>query len=137
LLRRTGKEGLVNRLSVWAPAAAWASVLFLLSAVPDLRAGFGIPYGDKFGHLALYGVLGVALAWGRNRAPGVIPHVLLLALGALYGISDEFHQMYVPGRQPDFVDWIADVVGLSIGYGTTLAVLGRLQYAKEVKESLQ
>ena len=45
--------------------------------------------------------------------------------------------MYVPGRQPDFVDWIADVVGLSIGYGTTLAVLGRLQYAKEVKESLQ
>jgi VanZ family protein len=137
LLRRTGKEDLVNRFSVWGPAAAWAVVLFLLSAVPDLRAGFGIPYGDKLGHLALYGVLGSALAWGRNRAPGVIPHVLLLALGALYGISDEFHQMYVPGRHPDFVDWIADVVGLSIGYGTMLAVLGRRQYAKEVKGSLQ
>lgn len=127
----------MNRFSAWGPATVWAVVLFLLSAVPDLRAGVGLPYGDKLGHLALYGVLGFALAWGRNRAPGVIPHALLIALGALYGISDEFHQMYVPGRHPDFVDWIADVAGLSIGYGTTLAVLGRLQYAKEVKESLQ
>ena len=128
---------MVNRFSIWGPAATWAVVLFCLSAVPALGVGLGIPYGDKLAHLGLYGVLGSTLAWGRNRAPGVIPHVLLLALGAVYGISDEFHQMYVPGRQPDFIDWIADVVGLSIGYGKTLAVLGRLQHDNEVKESLQ
>jgi VanZ family protein len=96
-----------------------------LSAVPDLRAGAAIPFGDKLGHLALYGVLGLALAWGRGHAQVSIPHILLLAIGALYGMTDEVHQMFVPGRQPDLADWVADVIGLAIGYGTALTLTGR------------
>jgi len=46
--------------------------------------------------------------------------VALLIAGALYGITDEWHQMYVPGRTPDLADWIADVVGVLLGYGVTL-----------------
>jgi VanZ family protein len=128
-------ERLANRLRTWGPAAAWAAVLFLLSAVPDLRVGTGIPFGDKLGHLTLYAVLGLALAWGRWRAQVPIPHILLLAIGALYGMTDEVHQMFVPGRQPDFADWVADVIGLAIGYGTALTLTGRTRNGQSRTEA--
>lgn len=100
-------------------------VLFLLSSIPGTDAGPGFPFVDKVAHCALYAVLGATLANGRSRAPSPVPHALLLAIGALYGISDEWHQSWVPGRDPDPADWLADVVGLALGYGTTMSFLGR------------
>lgn len=73
----------------------------------------------------LYGVLGAALAFGRSRAPAPVRHSILLGIGAIYGMTDELHQMFVPGRSPDVLDWLADVFGLFVGYGTTIGVLGR------------
>ena len=126
----TEDESLTNRLRAWGPAASWAAVLFLLSALPDpggaLRFPFflRLPFGDKIAHMAVYAVLGAALAWGRARSPRAVGHVLLLTLGALYGVSDEWHQMYVPGRIPDVTDWIADLFGLFAGYGLAITVFG-------------
>ena len=34
-------------------------------------------------------------------------------LGVLYGATDEIHQMYVPGRSPDVLDWFADAAGVA------------------------
>jgi len=114
-----------NRLKAWGPAAGWAAVLFSLSAVPDVGVGYSIPISDKLAHFCLYAVLGTTLAWGRSRAPGAAAHVLLVAAGAIYGLSDEWHQMYVPGRTFDLLDWAADVAGVVFGYGTTVLLLGR------------
>jgi VanZ family protein len=44
---------------------------------------------------------------------------LVLVFSALYGLSDEFHQLFVPRRQFDLKDLAADVAGGTIG----LAVL--------------
>jgi len=84
-----------------------------------------IPVGDKVAHGVAYGVLGSALAWGRIDSEASLAHGWLLALGMVYGMSDEWHQMYVPGRSPDPADLLADAVGLSLGYGTTWTLLGR------------
>jgi VanZ family protein len=43
--------------------------------------------------------------------------VLALAIAAGYGIFDEFHQSFVPGRSADIRDWFADVSGALIGIG--------------------
>lgn len=109
-----------NRVRVWGLAAGWAAVLFLLSAAPGSALGPSVPYGDKLAHFALYTVLGMALA--RVRLGGVpqLPHALLIALGFLYGISDELHQAFVPGRTPDVRDWLADALGVVVGYGLVL-----------------
>ena len=125
---------LADRLRVWGPAVGWAALLFVLSAVPDLGGLRGLPHGDKFGHAALYAVLGAALGYGWSRSPRYLSHLLLIGLGALYGMTDEWHQMYVPGRVPDVADWIADVVGLVIGYGTTVTLLGR-KNDEEIEEA--
>jgi VanZ family protein len=112
---------LANRLRAWGPAIAWAVILFVLSAQPDLPGPRRIPFGDKLGHLLLYAVFGLLLAFGRARAPKAVPHVLLLMAGALYGLSDEWHQTFVPGRVPDLADWGADVLGLLTGYALGVA----------------
>ena len=39
--------------------------------------------------------------------------MVVLLIGALYGASDETHQLFVPGRSCDIADWIADCVGIS------------------------
>lgn len=111
---------------MWGPAAAWAVVLFLLSALPDIGVGRGLlPFGDKIAHGVLYATFGATLGFGWSRAPAPVRHAWPLIVGALYAVTDEWHQMYVPGRTPDVADWMADVLGLLVGYGTTVMLLGR------------
>ncbi len=124
----------MNRLRVWGPAAAWAVLLFALSARSSIP-GPVFPYGDKLGHFALYGVLGALLGFGWLRSPKAISHGVLLIIGALYGLSDEWHQMYVPGRMPDVADWIADVAGLLSGYAWVVTRSGRTEDAIEQERS--
>lgn len=105
------------KLRAWGPAAGWAAVLFLLSAIPGSTVGSTWPGADKVVHVGLYTVLGVALAFGRTRAGGGVPVVVLVAIGMLYGASDEIHQIFVPGRNADIGDWFADVAGVVLGFG--------------------
>lgn len=41
--------------------------------------------------------------------------LLAIVLASLYGITDEFHQSFVPGRFPDPVDWLVDTFGATLG----------------------
>lgn len=109
----------------WGPTVLWAAALFFLSALPGGTVAERVIFNDKVAHAAAYSLLGAALAWGRHRSHGRPGDAWLLLAGALYGLSDEFHQMHVPGRSADPADFAADVVGLLLGYGTTRAVLGR------------
>ena len=80
---------------------------------------------DKVAHFGAYTVLGGTLAYGRRRSGGAVAHGWLLVAGIVYGLTDEWHQMYVPGRSPELADWLADAAGVVVGYGTTWALLGR------------
>ncbi len=40
-----------------------------------------------------------------------------IALASLYGASDEFHQLFVPGRMCDPADWLTDTCGAALGSG--------------------
>ncbi len=124
----------MERLRAWGPAVGWAAVLFVLSALPQLGRAPSFPFSDKVAHVAIYGILGITLAWGWSRSPRPVSHLVLLVAGAVYGISDEWHQMYVPGRVPDVADWLADVVGLGVGYAAALQFVERVRRNDEVEE---
>lgn len=113
----------MNRLRVWGPAVVWAAVLFLLSAWSGSSLLALPPLNDKLVHACLYTVLGLTLGYGWARVPRRVPHVVLVAIGALYAATDEWHQIYVPGRVPDVNDWFADLVGLLLGYGVAVVLL--------------
>lgn len=107
-------------LRAWGPAAIWAALLFILSSIPATGASW-LPVSDKVVHFALYAVLGALLARGARTSSGRPAHALLLALGVAYGLSDEWHQTFVPGRDASAGDLVADTLGVVAGY---LIVLG-------------
>jgi VanZ family protein len=105
----------VKALKTWGPAATWAAVLFLLSeARPDPEAAW-MSVNDKVVHLGLYTILGATLAWGEHWVARRLP-LLLLFLGGTYGALDEWHQSFVPGRDPSYGDVLADTAGVILGF---------------------
>lgn len=98
-------------------ALAWAALIFWASSRPagDLPPSF--PHADKLVHAAVYAVLGalVAVALGRGRPLPARAAGLALALAVAYGVSDELHQGFVPGRDVSLLDLVADTVGAAAG----------------------
>ncbi len=103
-------------LSHWLPPLAWMGLIFFFSAQPDLPRAPG-PWLDtllkKTGHALAYGVL----AWlylrplrGRFHHP-TTSLAVSFGLAVLYGLSDEYHQTFVPGRNGTPWDVAVDGIG--------------------------
>ncbi|TKB76394.1 MAG: VanZ family protein [Nitrospira sp.] len=77
-----------------------------------------VPYGDKILHAGVYGGLALLAMRAFRYAAG--PNGSRYAIGlavaatALYGVSDELHQVFVPNRHPDVWDWVADTAGATL-----------------------
>ncbi len=69
---------------------------------------------DKVLHILVYFGFGVLLFLTlKSAGRPVIKSVILTVLaGILYGASDEFHQMFVPGRSASIMDLLADTTGI-------------------------
>jgi VanZ family protein len=102
-----------DRFWRWAPAVAWAVGIFSLSAQSTLPQPPAFLAWDKLQHSVAYALGGFLIA----RAVGVRGRGTLLAvmLGSLFGVSDELHQWFVPGRNADVLDWVADTLGVLAG----------------------
>jgi hypothetical protein len=97
--------------SAWLPAVAWAALIFTLSSVPDLGTGLG---GwdlvlRKLAHAAEYAILGVLLLRALEHAWGAF------WLTTAYAVTDEIHQMFVPGRLGSPLDVAIDAAGAAVG----------------------
>ena len=103
------------------PPIAIAVAIFVLSSfskLPDIDLEFKLK--DKVYHAIAYCIFTYFIARGlyfRTKIDVFKTHFFTAAiiLGALYGISDEVHQHFVPGRIMDFWDAVADGVGAVIG----------------------
>jgi VanZ family protein len=119
-----GRTGLFAAL-----ALAWAALIFWASSRPNPFPFLpsGLLSEDKLLHAAAYAVLAAlvlaALASRRRRALGAI--LLAAALATAYGASDEWHQSYVPSRQPDLNDLVADGAGALAGAAVAAVILRR------------
>jgi VanZ family protein len=90
------------------------AVIFAVSSISDIGP---LPGGvsDTSGHSIGYALLGAlllrALAGGRMNGVTWGRALSAIVLATLYGLSDEFHQSFVPGRSPDRHDVMADFIG--------------------------
>ncbi|MFH0824117.1 MAG: VanZ family protein [Pseudomonadota bacterium] len=108
--------------SLTLPILAYCGLIFFLSSLSKLPDSVTL-IPDKLGHIALYSGLGFLTAryWivghgvGATRAIGWTVVCCLV-----YGISDEFHQYFVPGRESEIGDVVADVIGGFIGSASCL-----------------
>ncbi len=93
--------------------AGWMTLIFVLSSQPSLPAVSLFSGADLLAHAVVFGILGALLS--RSLAPSRVTawrRVLLITmLVAVYGITDEYHQSFVPGRDASAWDVLADGLG--------------------------
>ena len=99
------------------PMVLWAIALFTQSSIPgDKIPNIELLSHDKVIHFLIY----VVFAWAmhrairyQNRFPLLAKYHYLFAIlfVALYGMSDELHQYFVPNRSASVADWGADCLG--------------------------
>ena len=126
-----------RRWLLWLPPAVWAVVIFGFSSLhgSQVPGGFAVQ-----GHLGEYLVFGALLVLpllaspllARRRGRGLATAVLLATfIASAYGITDEIHQRFVPGRTPDVMDWAADTAGALAGAATAAVVVSASRRSRE------
>jgi VanZ family protein len=121
----------VSRVWLWGPVLVMMAIIFTASSIPNLQHLPG-NISDKTGHGIGYAMLGAlllrALAGGRRASVTWRTVLLAVACATAYGVSDEFHQRFVPGRSSDVYDVLADAEG------ATAASLGAWAILKSVPQ---
>lgn len=98
------------------PPLVVMAIIFTVSHQPGDQLSLpAFPGSDKLAHAAAYGLLALTLIGAFNQSvrqsrPGSV--VVITCLWSLaYGLSDEFHQSFIPGRSVSGFDVLADLVG--------------------------
>jgi VanZ family protein len=102
------------------PAILYSLLIYFLSSIPQQNIPpIRLLDFDKFLHLIEYLLYGctLVLAFARSKSEKIAANSTMLSIitGILYAISDEVHQIWVPGRDCNLFDFIADATGLLIG----------------------
>ena len=117
---RGPRGGLRSHLRVWGPVWAAMAVIFAASAMSYLPSAAralddGLWHGVGYGLLAA--LLLRALAAARWEAVTGRTALLAAALATSYGVTDELHQWFVPGRTAEWSDLAADATGAAVVCG--------------------
>src|SRR5665648_684953 len=125
-----------NFLWRWTPLLVWAGFIFYLSANPDpyrwlpqawrqflvstgpVTTSLDELIGEVL-HVFVYAVFAWlamrARVWGRSAtAVSGADFVVVVGLSMLYALSDEIHQLFVPGRTFQLADLALDLIGTLI-----------------------
>jgi VanZ family protein len=117
-------------------AILYAVAIFVLSSMPKVPLPpqyYDIPSPDKLAHTALYFGLGILLylAFTNSSDTRISARAIQLSLivGIAYGLMDEVHQGFVPGRTSSLIDVGFNALG--IGISQLVIVLLRNRKAKQ------
>ena len=109
----------------WLPALFITACSWYLSSQPTIEHMPQFWNADKLVHLVCFGGLAFWVAFGLGtKLPLKLRIALPALLTSLYGIVDEIHQSFTPGRSCSVWDWCADTLG---------AVLGAVVFAGAVR----
>ena len=114
----------------WRFALKYMALIFVISSfeleVPGIRH---FPLRDKGIHFLEYTVLGWLCAAASSRtwpsASAWRTAAFAVFISALWGLSDEIHQAFVPGRSSEVADVIADLFGSMAGAAASLLLSNR------------
>lgn len=107
-------------LNAWAPPIVWAVTIYLFSA-NSVLPGFSESLPDfvfkKSAHMFVYAVLYLlihrALCLGLHTKSTTLRWKIAVFVCMIYALTDEFHQMLVPGRYGTFRDIGFDMLGVT------------------------
>ncbi|MBN1408142.1 MAG: VanZ family protein [Calditrichaceae bacterium] len=79
-------------------------------SLPDM----GITFTDKLAHFMVFAIMGWTLTRGMLLSKIKYPIIIAVVIGFIFAVTDEWHQSFVPGRDADVIDVIADLFGLIV-----------------------
>lgn len=111
----------INRvfLFIYLPLIIHWVTIFILTSLPSDKLP-SVEVSDKINHFLAFFVLGFFLNLTlkyQTKFPELKKNILLITviIAAGYGLLDELHQLLVPGRSAEVLDWIADFIGAFSG----------------------
>lgn len=112
-------QRLKTLLNLWIPVLFWMVLIFSLSSI-QVGSTSEFYWKDfvvkKTAHIFEYGILATlvyrALINSKIEKKKAMWYSVLFAF--IYGLTDEFHQSFTPGRGPKFTDALIDTTGASI-----------------------
>jgi hypothetical protein len=120
----------------YLPAAACMLAIFILSSRSGGQLDLWLPWVQKWlpwlsdfnpVHYVAYFVLGLTVAFGIGKRAATWQGCLLnIVICVLYGVTDEWHQSFVPMRSSDIMDLLHDGIGAAAS--SILVLLGFLLF---------
>jgi VanZ family protein len=116
---------------VYIPLAVYWIIIFTLTTLP----GKDIPnigISDKIEHATAYCFLAILvnltfIIQDKYSILKLRSYLYTLILIAIYAALDELHQLFIPTRDCDIKDWIADVIGASIALTFSYFMLKKIK----------
>jgi len=105
-------------LVVHLPAILMAVLIFTVSSIPRLQPPqIGIEFEDKIAHFIEYFIFSVLvyrsfMTCRKNSREALLLTIIFVSV---FSAADELHQMFIPGRFAEVIDFIADVSGAVSG----------------------
>ena len=119
------------------PLIIYWLILFILTSLPGKEA-ITIGVNDKIEHFGAYGLLSAILYLNllfqeKFKLFSKYPATFTLIVASLYGMVDELHQLFVPGRSADVRDWLADFIGAVLGVIIIRIILQKIKQIEDKK----
>jgi len=110
-----------NRVKVLViPLIIYWIALFIGTTLPSAKYADFFEISDKIKHFSAYSILAILLGlnmYFQEKWKSVSAFYLnyTFIICGLYGILDELHQLFVPHRSAEVLDWVADIGGTILG----------------------
>ena len=135
--RGISKEQIPVLAGLWLPVVIQMGLIFYFSSQPPGSPALELfPLPGGIGHLGGYGLLALLLYRALNkgfrgwswRAAG---YTFLAAF--VYGITDEIHQSFVPGRQALLSDLFINAIGIGLALAAIRFIINGWFYKRGVE----
>ena len=105
--------------SRWLPLIIYCLIIFIQSSQPSYEHLPDFKFSDKLLHISAYALLGILFFRSfqtlRIKTNSRLLILFSIVSASMYGISDEIHQYFVPFREAEILDVLADALGAACG----------------------
>lgn len=108
-------------LKYWLPTLLWAFLIFNMSGRSSIHTT-DVYWQDfvfkKTAHFIEYFIFAVLIYRSLKNTTGFSKEKILIlsfVITVFYAASDEFHQSFIPGREPRIRDVVIDAIGATTG----------------------
>ncbi len=117
------------------PVIAYLIIIFIFSSIPgDDLPDLSYTISDKIIHALIYffAFLLFYISLSHTRRDSFFHKNSILfsiIFATIYALSDEFHQSFVPNRDADIFDFLADFAGVLAGF-IFIIILDKIKFRK-------